>query len=232
MQEFIENSFDAYRKNRNRPQTDDVSYMSMHLHFGQISPVEIALEIQNSGAPQEEIDAYLEELIVRRELAMNFVLYTPDYDSFFSLPGWAKETLEEHKKDEREYVYTLRELERSRAHDLYWNAAMTEMRETGYMHNYIRMYWGKKILEWTQDPEEAFRRTLYLNNRYFLDGRDPASFANVGWVFGQHDHGWKERPIFGKVRYMSANGLERKARPQQYVQKVKERVKGQINPEA
>src|ERR671916_2719307 len=98
------------------------------------------------------------------------------------------------------------------------------MRYTGYMHNYMRMYWGKKILEWSKTPEEAYETTLYLNNKYFVDGRDPNSYANVAWVFGQHDRGWKEREVFGKVRYMSAGGLERKAEPQQYVEKVGERI--------
>ena len=220
LDDFIRNRFGSYTGNRNQPQTNDVSHMSKYLHFGQISPVYIALEIQDANASQENKDSYLEELIVRRELPINFVYYTPDYNSFSCLPGWARDTLEEHKEDEREYVYTRRQLEDAETHDEYWNAAMHEMRYTGYMHNYMRMYWGKKILEWSNTPEYAYRTVLYLNNKYFLDGRDPNSFANVAWIFGVHDRGWTERQVYGKVRYMSAGGLERKAKPQKYVEKV------------
>ncbi|MGB3632812.1 MAG: deoxyribodipyrimidine photo-lyase [Rubrobacteraceae bacterium] len=218
--DFMKNRFASYDDNRNQPQTDDVSHMSKYLHFGQVSPIYIAVEIQKASTSQENIDSYLEELIVRRELPINFVYYTEDYDSFSCLPNWAKETLEDHKEDEREYVYTRQQLEDADTHDEYWNAAMREMRYTGYMHNYMRMYWGKKILEWTNTPEYAYETTLYLNNKYFLDGRDPNSFANVAWIFGVHDRGWTERSILGKVRYMSAGGLERKAKPQEYVAKV------------
>ena len=221
---FLENSFSTYVKNRNQPQTDDVSHMSKYLHFGHVSPVQLALAVRDSGAPKEDVDSYLEEVIVRRELSMNFVYYTPDYDSYSSLPDWAKKTLEEHKDDERENSYTREQLENSETHDPYWNAAMDEMRYTGYMHNYMRMYWGKKVLEWSNTPEYAYRTTLYLNNKYFLDGRDPNSYANVSWVFGQHDRGWKEREVYGKVRYMSSGGLERKAKPEQYVEKVERRI--------
>ena len=221
---FLENSFSTYVKNRNQPQTDDVSHMSKYLHFGHVSPVQLALAVRDSGAPKEDVDSYLEEVIVRRELSMNFVYYTPDYDSYSSLPDWAKKTLEEHKDDERENSYTREQLENSETHDPYWNAAMDEMRYTGYMHNYMRMYWGKKILEWSNTPNYAYRTTLYLNNKYFLDGRDPNSYANVSWVFGQHDRGWKEREVYGKVRYMSSGGLERKAKPEQYVEKVERRT--------
>ena len=226
LNDFLKNKFDSYVENRNQPQTDDVSHMSKYLHYGHISPVYLALRIKDAGAAKENIDSYVEEVVVRRELSMNFVYYTEDYDSMSCLPGWAKETLEEHKDDDREYVYTRKQLENAETHDEYWNAAMREMRYTGYMHNYMRMYWGKKILEWTNTPEHAYKTTLYLNNKYFLDGRDPNSFANVSWVFGQHDQGWKERPVYGKVRYMSSGGLERKAKPEQYVEKVDERVGG------
>ena len=142
---------------------------------------------------------------------MNFCHFTPDYDSFSCLPDWAKETLKEHGGDERDLLYTREQLENAETHDEYWNAAMNGMRYTGYMHNYMRMYGGKKVLEWSVSRGEAFATTLYLNNKYFLDGRAPNSYANVAWVFGQHDRGWKEREVYGKVRYMSAGGLERKA---------------------
>lgn len=220
LENFLKNRFGDYDENRNQPQTDDVSHMSKYLHFGHVSPVYVALEIQKANAGQENIDSYLEELIIRRELSMNFCHFTKDYDSFSNLPDWAKKTLQEHKDDEREHVYTRKQLENAASHDEYWNAAMNEMRSTGYMHNYMRMYWGKKILEWSNTPEYAYVTTLYLNNKYFLDGRDPNSYANVAWVFGQHDRGWKEREVYGKVRYMSAGGLKRKAKPEEYVEKV------------
>ncbi|CAN5519703.1 deoxyribodipyrimidine photo-lyase [soil metagenome] len=224
LEDFIENRFASYNDNRNQPQTDDVSHMSKYLHFGQISPVYVALRIQEANTKKENVDSYLEELIVRRELPINFVYYAEDYDSFSCLPDWAKKTLEDHKDDDREYVYTRQQLEDAETHDEYWNAAMREMRYTGYMHNYMRMYWGKKILEWIETPKYAYETTLYLNNKYFLDGRDPNSFANVAWVYGVHDRGWPERGVFGKVRYMSSGGLERKAKPEQYVAKVDEMV--------
>jgi deoxyribodipyrimidine photo-lyase len=223
---FLKDSFEAYTEHRNQPQTVDVSHMSKYLHFGQISPIWLALEARNASTKKDNIEAFVEELVVRRELSMNFVFYTPDYDSYANLPDWAKKTLEEHKNDGRKHTYTRKQLESAETHDEYWNAAMNEMVHTGYMHNYMRMYWGKKILEWSNTPEHAYRTTLYLNNKYFLDGRDPNSFANVAWVFGQHDRGWTEREVYGKVRYMSAGGLERKAKPEQYVEKVKKWIEG------
>ena len=163
-----------------------------------------------AGPRKKDKEAYLEELIVRRELACNYVFHTPDYDSYRCLPDWARKTLSEHADDERPTRYTRSELEAAQTDDPYWNAAMQEMLKTGYMHNYMRMYWGKKILEWCNTPQYAYRTALYLNNKYFLDGRDVNSYANVGWLFGLHDRAWTERDIFGKVRYMNANGLRSK----------------------
>ncbi len=220
---FLKASLLDYDANRNQPQTDYVSHMSKYLHYGHVSPIWLALEAKESGGG-ENTESFVEELIVRRELTFNFVFYNDDYDSYSNLPGWARKTLEDHMKDDREHTYTRDQLENAETHDEYWNAAMREMVHTGYMHNYMRMYWGKKILEWSNTPEHAYRTTLYLNNKYFLDGRDPNSFANIAWVFGQHDRGWTERPVYGKVRYMSAGGLERKAKPDQYVEKVKRLV--------
>jgi deoxyribodipyrimidine photo-lyase len=222
LQNFIHNRFATYTQNRNQPQTSDVSHMSKYLHFGQISPVYLALQIRGAAVSAENRDSYLEELIVRRELPMNFVHYTPDYDAYSCIPAWAKQTLADHRDDDRPYQYSSSELEAAATHDPYWNAAMKEMKYTGYMHNYMRMYWGKKILEWCSTPEEAHRTVLALNNKYFLDGRDANSFANVAWIFGVHDRGWTERAIFGKIRYMSAGGLERKADPKAYIQKVEQ----------
>lgn len=219
-EEFVENRLGAYAGNRNQPQTNHVSHMSKYLHYGHVSPVYLALRAREASAPQENIDTYLEELIVRRELTINFCFYTPDYDSYSCIPEWAKRTLKEHAEDEREHVYGREELEGAQTHDPYWNAAMREAVHTGYVHNYMRMYWGKKILEWSPSPEEAHETTMYLMDKYFLDGRDANTYANIAWVYGQHDRGWKERPVYGKVRYMSQGGLERKAKPKEYVAKV------------
>ncbi|HEU4493279.1 MAG TPA: deoxyribodipyrimidine photo-lyase [Rubrobacteraceae bacterium] len=218
---FIEKGLDGYARHRNQPQTDHVSHMSKYLHFGHISPVYVALRIREANALREDVETYLEELIVRRELTINFCFYTSDYDSFSCIPDWARQTLKEHQVDEREHLYTREELEGARTHDPYWNAAMVEAIRTGYVHNHMRMYWGKKILEWSPSPGEAHETTLYLMDKYFLDGRDASTYANIAWVYGQHDRGFAERPVFGKVRYMSAGGLERKAKPKEYVEKVK-----------
>jgi deoxyribodipyrimidine photo-lyase len=219
--DFLRQRFKNYVENRNQPQTDDVSHMSKYLHFGQISPLYLALQILKTGKGFKDArEAFIEELVVRRELAMNFVYFTPNYDSYQCLPNWAQKTLGEHKKDRREYRYTRRQLENAQTHDEYWNAAMREMTSTGFMHNYMRMYWGKKILEWSSSPEQAFKTTLAINNKYFLDGRDANSYTGVAWVFGVHDRAWSERPIFGKIRYMAASGLERKCDIQGYVDKV------------
>ena len=219
---FVEDRLRSYDDNRNQPQTEDVSYMSMYLHFGHISPVAVARAVRGSGAPSDVVDSYIEELVVRRELGFNYVWFEPDYDSYSALPDWARETLEEHRDDPREHVYTRTELERAETHDPYWNAAMTEMRETGYLHNYMRMYWGKKILEWSNTPEYAYRTVQTLNNRHLFDGRDPNSYGNIAWVFGLWDRAWQEREIYGKVRTMTAGGLERKADPEGYVARIEE----------
>ena len=195
--------------------------MSPYLHFGQISPLDLALAVKESNAPAADRDAYLEELIVRRELAKNFVWHSRgDYDSYKTLPDWAQQTLAEHRDDDRPHRYTRPQLEAGQTHDEYWNAAMREMRETGFMANYLRMYWGKKILEWCNTPEYAYQTTLYLNDKYFIDGRDPNSYSNVGWVYGLHDRPWTERPVFGKIRYMNKNGLDRKFDMARYVKFV------------
>ncbi len=215
---FIENKLSQYSQLKNEPGLDYSSNLSPYLHFGQISPLYIYrrfLEVEH-----ENKEDFLEELVVRRELSMNFVYYNDKYDIFHSLHLWAQATLSEHLNDKREYLYTLEELENAKTHDPYWNAAQQEMFVTGKMHGYMRMYWGKKILEWSETPEEAFSRALLLNNKYNLDGRDPNGFTGVAWCFGKHDRGWKERAIFGKVRYMNANGLERKFDMQKYLEKI------------
>ncbi len=219
--DFIARKLKDYGELRSDPSLDCVSHMSPYLHFGQISPIYIALQVQEAGKiPAKTREAYLEELIVRRELAMNFSHYNPAYDSFRAIPEWAQRTLKTHQKDKREYMYSREELEEGRTHDPYWNAAQKEMLVTGKMHNYMRMYWGKKILEWRPEPEEAFRIALYLNNKYELDGRDPNSFAGVAWCFGKHDRPWGERKVFGQVRYMNDAGLRRKFKIDDYAKKI------------
>ena len=221
LKKFVADRLDDYPERRNDPNADGQSGLSPYLHFGQISPLRIALRAREASSRGSE--AFLEELIVRRELSYNFVHYNPHYDSFQCLPPWAKRTLDFHSRDKREHVYAVEEFEAARTHDPYWNAAQREMVLTGKMHGYMRMYWGKKILEWTKSPQEAFETALYLNNKYELDGRDPNGFAGVAWCFGKHDRAWAERPVFGKVRYMNAAGLKRKFDADAYVRKI-ERV--------
>jgi deoxyribodipyrimidine photo-lyase len=208
---WLAGPFARYGTGRGRPEAEAASHMSPYLHFGQISPVEIALAIRRARkGSEEDRAAYLEELVVRRELAMNHVHYTAHYDRYeHAVPEWARKTLAAASGDRRAHRYSERELAEGRTHDHYWNVAMAEMRETGYMHNHLRMYWGKKILEWSPSPEEGFARTLRLNNRYFLDGRDPSSFTNVAWIYGLHDRPWAKRPVFGTVRYQSENSLRK-----------------------
>lgn len=221
---FLARRLDRYADNSNQPQTDDVSQMSPYLHFGQVSPLYLAMKVmKKTSADSKAAGAFLEELIVRRELAVNFVYYNDRYDRYDCLPKWARETLTEHRKDNRKHLYGRNALEAAQTHDPYWNAAMKEMKHTGFMHNYMRMYWGKKILQWSKTPEEGFETTLAINNRYFIDGRDANSFAGVAWIYGLHDRAWAEREIFGKVRYMAASGLERKCDIQAYVKKIEER---------
>ncbi len=208
---FLKEGFQHYVEDRGEPASDHTSRMSPYLHFGQISPLWLALRVQALSGPKDAKESFLEELIVRRELAMNFVNFRPgDYDRISSIPDWAKRTLAAHRRDQRKPAH----------HDPYWNAATREMLATGYMHNHMRMYWAKKILEWTRDPGDAYRTTLEIMNRYFLDGRDPNSYAGVAWTYGLHDRPWGERPIYGKVRSMTAAGLERKADMAAYLRKV------------
>ncbi|MHC4737379.1 MAG: deoxyribodipyrimidine photo-lyase [Planctomycetota bacterium] len=220
LRDFIKNKLGRYAELRNDPSLDFTSNMSPYLHFGQISPLYIALKVLESDGGGKE--AYLEELIVRRELSYNFIYYNQSYDKFECLPPWARNTLNYHGRDKREYVYSPEEFERAETDDAYWNAAQKEMVITGKMHGYMRMYWGKKILEWSKRPKEGFKIALYLNNKYELDGRDANGFAGVAWCFGKHDRAWGERKVFGKVRYMNAAGLKRKFDADRYVEKIKQ----------
>ena len=207
---FIRQNLGGYATGRREPAARATSTLAPYLHFGQISPVDIAIQVRASHAPAPDVEAFLEELIVRRELSMNFVFHHPHYDQYDALPTWARKSLETHRHDKRYHVYTRQDLQEARTHDELWNAAQREMNATGFMQNSMRMYWGKKVLEWKATPQEAYEDLIYLNNRYFLCGRDPTSYANVGWIFGLHDRPWQNRPIFGNVRYMNEAGLRRK----------------------
>jgi deoxyribodipyrimidine photo-lyase len=233
LEAFLADGLEGYAERRSEPAAMRCSLLSPYLHFAQISPVEVALRVREASAARAgDRAAYLEELIVRRELAMNFVHFNERYDRYDSLPGWARASLRAHARDRREATYDAAELERADTHDRYWNAAMREMVHTGYMHNYMRMYWAKKILEWSPTPEEAYSTALRLNNRYFLDGRDANSYANVAWTFGLHDRPWPERPVFGKVRSMTAGGLERKFDMASYLYSVERLVAAEAEADA
>lgn len=208
---FLENRLAGYASKRNDPNLGWQSQLSPYLHFGMISALEVALAVMGSSALQEDKGAFLEELIVRRELSDNFCHYNPGYDAVDGFPGWAKDTLRQHLGDRREYLYTQQELERSETHDPLWNAAQAQMVVEGKMHGWLRMYWAKKVLEWTETPEDALRIVNSLNNRYEMDGRDPNGYAGAAWsIGGVHDRAWNERPVFGKVRYMNLKGAYRK----------------------
>jgi deoxyribodipyrimidine photo-lyase len=208
---FVTERLHRYASQRNQPVPYSTTELSAHLHFGHISPLTIALRVRDSGAEAANIEALLEELIVRRELAINFVARNPDYDRLTGCPDWAQMTLAKHAADPRPVIYDARTLEAGETHDPLWNAAQKEMVVTGRMHNYLRMYWAKKILEWTPDPETAFEIALDLNDRYEMDGRDPNGYTGVAWAIGgKHDRPWPERPIFGTVRFMSYESTRRK----------------------
>lgn len=236
--EFIQHKLDVYDAQRSNPAVDMASGLSPYLHFGQISAMEIVQQaMQHYRAGIEELCLWLgdrkdlqphpanlasftEELIVRRELSFNFCHYNAQYDSFSCLPDWAKRTLQEHERDKREEQYSLDRMEQCATNDIYWNAAQREMMASGRMHNYMRMYWGKRVIAWCQAPEEAYRILLYLNNKYELDGRDPNAFAGVAWCFGKHDRPWQTREIYGMVRYMNASGLTRKFDMAAYLSRI------------
>jgi deoxyribodipyrimidine photo-lyase len=223
LQRFVTERLESYAMKRNEPTPYSTSELSAHLHFGQISPLTIAIEVQRSGVPREHVDALLEELIVRRELAVNFVARNPAYDRLAGCPEWARKTLAAHAADQRPILYTAAALEAAATHDPLWNAAQKEMVLTGRMHNYMRMYWAKKILEWSVDAEAAFEVALNLNDRYEMDGRDPSGYTGVAWAIGgKHDRPWPERPIFGTVRFMSYESTRKKFNAAAYIARVSE----------
>jgi deoxyribodipyrimidine photo-lyase len=228
LRSFIRKRLASYHTDRNFPEFEGTSCLSAYLHFGHISPLTIALAVQRAEAPAETHDAYLEELIVRRELAINYVARNPLYDRLRGSPNWALKTLAEHLQDVRPHLYSEAQLEAAATADELWNAAQIEMMTTGKMHGYMRMYWAKKILEWTETPEEAFDIALRLNDKYELDGRDPNGYTGIAWAIGgKHDRPWgPRRPVFGLIRYMSAAGMARKFDVKAYIQKINQLARG------
>ena len=211
----------AYAEKRNDPTCDAQSGLSPWLHFGQISAQRVALEVLRSGHDEGVCAPFLEELIVRKELADNFCLYRPNYDSVGVFPAWASASLQEHLLDERPYLYDQEALEKGETHDALWNAAQRQMLITGKMHGWVRMYWGKKILEWSKTPKDALKNAMFLNDRYSLDGRDPNGYAGIAWSIGAiHDRAWPSRPIYGKVRTMTQSGARRKFDVDAYIRHV------------
>lgn len=220
LQEFIDERLVGYSSRRNDPNAEGVSHLSPYLRWGNLSAQRAALAIKRTDAPQEDKDVFLEELIVRREVAENYVYYTPNYDQVEGAHAWAQKTIAEHIEDERDYVYTLEEFETAETHDELWNAAQLQMVQEGKMHGVMRMYWAKKILEWTPDAQNAIDIAMTLNDRYNLDGRDSNGVTGVMWsICGVHDRAWTERPVFGKIRYMNYNGCKRKFDVDAYVEK-------------
>jgi deoxyribodipyrimidine photo-lyase len=218
LRNFVDEILADYETVRNKPDRDGSSRLSAYLHFGFLSPLEVALAVREADAPQSSKDAYLEELIVRRELSFNFTLRNPNYDSLASLPAWVQKTMREHIDDERQFTYSLERLEKGETHDELWNAAQRELVATGEMHNYVRMLWGKNVIAWSPTYEIAFETLVHLNNKYALDGRDPNSYAGILWCFGKHDRPWMERPVFGTIRYMTSGSTGKKFNSKKYIE--------------
>jgi deoxyribodipyrimidine photo-lyase len=217
MSDFLAHRLNQYNADRNFPDRHGQSDLSPYLHFGHLSAQRLALEVLHHNSETASKNAFLEELIVRRELADNFCLHNPNYDRFSGFQPWAQASLNKHRDDDREYCYSPEQLEAGVTHDALWNAAHHEMVDTGKMHGYMRMYWAKKILEWTSSPEEAMEIAIYLNDKYELDGRDPNGYAGIAWsIGGTHDRPWGERNIFGMIRYMNYQGCKRKFDVEKY----------------
>jgi len=216
---FIQHGLHDYSTNRNKPELDGTSRLSPYLHFGHINSLTVALAVEKADAPQADKDAFLDQLITWRELAVNLVHFNSDYDNFECAEPWAHRTLAKHAKDIRPVRYTERQMEQAETHDELWNAAQIQMVNTGFMHNYLRMYWGKKILEWSRSPAQAYEIAVRLNDKYELDGRDPNGYAGIAWaIVGKFDRPWFERPIFGQIRYMSGASTGKKFDSKKYIQ--------------
>ena len=221
LRQFLRQSLHRYANSSNQPSENATSGLSPYLHFGHISSIQVALAVKDFAREHKLLpDEFLEQLIVRRELAFNFARFTEHPESLEALPDWARKTLQKHARDKRDPIYRRDRFECAQTHDPLWNAAQKELLLTGKIHGYYRMYWGKKILEWSRTPEEALSTAIYLNDRYALDGRDPNSYTNILWCFGLHDRPWAERPIFGQVRYMSFDGMRRKTDTDAYIKGI------------
>jgi deoxyribodipyrimidine photo-lyase len=230
LRRFVRDRLGDYARDRNEPSRHATSGLSPYLHFGQISALEVALAVRE-GANERRLDAasFLDELIVRRELAFNFARHTEDYESLDALPPWARETLARHADDPRNPCYSLEQLELAETYDTLWNATQKELLLRGTIHGYYRMYWGKKIIEWSPTHEQALAAMIYFHDRYALDGRDPNTYANILWCFGLHDRPWFERPIFGTVRYMSLEGMKRKTDTAAYIREIEDLERGGLS---
>ena len=219
LKDFIDHKLAGYAIGRNKPEIDHTSRLSPYLHFGHIGPLTVALAVKDSAAPQADKVAFLDQLITWRELSINLVRFNPDYDNFECAEPWAHRTLAKHAKDPRPVLYTEAQLQNAETHDPLWNAAQMQLVNTGWMHNYMRMYWAKKILEWSPSPAEAYRIAVLLNDKYELDGRDPNGYAGIAWsIVGKFDRPWFERPIFGQIRYMSGASTGKKFDSKKYMQ--------------
>ncbi|MFX0167261.1 MAG: deoxyribodipyrimidine photo-lyase [Candidatus Hodarchaeota archaeon] len=220
LKQFLEEKIKLYNQNRNDPNLDATSNLSPYLHFGHLSAQRVVLEANKIMKISNLKGGFYDEIIVRRELSDNFCFYEPNYDNINGVHDWALATLNFHRRDKRDYIYSLVEFETAKTHDNLWNAAQLQMVKTGKMHGYLRMYWAKKLLEWTETPEIAMEYAIFLNNKYELDGRDPNGYAGIAWsIGGIHDRAWNERKIFGKIRYMSYNGMKRKFNINKYIER-------------
>jgi deoxyribodipyrimidine photo-lyase len=235
--EFVRRGLARYGEHHNQPEQDATSRLSPWLHFGHLSVHEVFQAVMTSekwtsrklgsgarGAREgwwnvsASAESFLDELVTWRELAFNTAAFAPGYDGYPSLPDWARRTLDAHRRDRREHLYTLEQFDAAATHDLLWNAVQRQLKQDGWFHGYMRMLWGKKILEWTAAPSDALGVMASLMNRYALDGRDPNAWAGFGWVLGRYDRPWPEREIFGQVRYMSSANTARKLRVKRYLE--------------
>jgi len=237
LSQFIETGLKKYAEGRNDALADAQSDLSPYLHYGQLSSLRVLLEIMNekfhppqiftsfkmpssegSSSEADGIDAFIEELIVRKELSDNFCFYNKDYDNFNGAKDWAKKTLHAHKADARDAIYTKKQLDNAKTHDELWNAAQLQLKKTGKIHGYMRMYWAKKILEWTNTPETAIAWAIELNDTYHLDGGDPNGYVGIMWsIAGVHDRPWFDRNVYGTIRYMARSGSEKKFDVKEYI---------------
>jgi len=221
LHEFVRERLASYPEARNHPEVNGTSRLSPYLHFGHIGPHAVALAVERSDAPAKAKQVFLEQVIVRRELSVNFVRFNPSYDSLECVEPWAERSIAEHARDRRAVIYSESEMEQGTTHDPLWNAAQKQMVLSGWMHNYLRMYWAKKILEWSPSASEAYQRAVLLNDRYELDGRDPNGYAGIAWaIAGKHDRAWSNRPVYGKIRYMSLASTGRKFDSKRYIEQI------------